>query len=180
MTRNRLSRALRFTALFALCALAVAAAGCGGSASPSNPASSSTSTAPSTTITSTEATPSQPATGTQATTTPAPAPTAGGKLKIKDTKIGTGRAVKAGDTVAIQYTGMLMNGTVFDSGTYTFTIGAGNVIQGWDQGVPGMKLGGQRQLTIPPALAYGESGTPDGRIPPNSTLKFDLKLVSIQ
>ena len=87
-----------------------------------------------------------------------------------------------GDTVTVNYIGTLTNGTKFDSsydrGTpYVFQVGAGRVIAGWDQGVPGMKVGGKRRLTIPADLAYGSRG--QGVIPPNATLLFDIDLVSI-
>ena len=76
------------------------------------------------------------------------------------------------------YVGTLTNGTQFDAGTgFTFRLGAGSVIKGWDQGIPGMKVGGKRRLTIPPSLAYGSAG--QGSIPGNSTLKFDITLLSI-
>jgi peptidylprolyl isomerase/FKBP-type peptidyl-prolyl cis-trans isomerase FkpA len=82
----------------------------------------------------------------------------------------------------VHYTGTLTNGTQFDSSVgkspYTFVLGSGTVIKGWEQGLVGMKAGGKRQLTIPPSLGYGS--VDKGRIPPNSTLKFDVELVKIQ
>ena len=109
-------------------------------------------------------------------------PSGGGTLVVEDLVVGTGATAVAGDTVTVNYVGTLTNGTKFDSsydrGTpYVFQVGAGRVIAGWDQGVPGMKVGGKRRLTIPPNLAYGSSG--QGVIPPNSTLVFDIDLVSI-
>lgn len=106
------------------------------------------------------------------------------QVKIEDTVVGTGQEVKPGDTVIIHYRGMLEDGTQFDSSydrgaPLTIQIGTGAVIEGWDQGVPGMKVGGQRKLTIPPSLGYGEAGSPP-TIPPNSTLLFDVELVGIQ
>jgi len=97
--------------------------------------------------------------------------------------VGTGATAVSGDTVTVNYIGTLTDGTKFDSSydrgqPYTFRLGAGAVIQGWDMGVPGMKVGGKRRLTIPPSLAYGSQG--NGPIPPNATLKFDIDLVSIQ
>src|ERR1700758_1430432 len=92
-----------------------------------------------------------------------PGPT---KLETEDTKVGTGREAKTGDTVHVQYTGTLMNGTKFDSSydhggdPFKFTIGQGQVIKGWDQGVPGMKVGGKRHLKIPSDLGYGANGSP--------------------
>jgi FKBP-type peptidyl-prolyl cis-trans isomerase len=108
------------------------------------------------------------------------------ELKIETTKPGTGeQAVKAGDTVSVQYTGKLTDGTKFDSSydhggaPFTFTVGQGQVIKGWDQGLIGMKVGEERKLTIPGDLAYGPDGIP-GTIPPNATLVFDVQLVSIK
>jgi FKBP-type peptidyl-prolyl cis-trans isomerase len=114
--------------------------------------------------------------------TPQPPPPT--KLEIEDTKVGTGRQANGGDTVHVQYTGTLMNGTKFDSSydhggdPFKVTIGQGSVIKGWDQGLPGMKVGGKRRLKIPPALGYGEKGSPPS-IPPNAGLIFDIELVSI-
>jgi FKBP-type peptidyl-prolyl cis-trans isomerase len=106
------------------------------------------------------------------------------EVKIEDTQEGTGQEVKSGDTVVIHYRGTLEDGTVFDSSydrgePFTTQIGVGQVIQGWDQGVPGMKVGGKRKLTIPPSLGYGEAGAPP-TIPPNATLIFEVELVGIQ
>jgi FKBP-type peptidyl-prolyl cis-trans isomerase len=105
------------------------------------------------------------------------------KLKIEDVTVGTGQEAKTGDTVVVHYTGTLADGTKFDSSydrdePFTTPIGQGRVIQGWDEGIPGMKVGGKRRLTIPPSLGYGEYG--QGQIPPNATLIFDIELVSIQ
>lgn len=106
------------------------------------------------------------------------------QLKIEDTKIGTGAEVKSGDTVVMHYSGTLENGKKFDSSydrgqPFTTQIGVGQVIQGWDLGVPGMKVGGKRKLTIPADLAYGSQGA-GGIIPPNATLIFDVELVDIK
>ena len=105
------------------------------------------------------------------------------KLKVEDIKEGTGEAVKKGDTIVIHYVGTLENGEKFDSsvdrGTpFETQIGMGNVIQGWDEGVIGMKTGGKRKLTIPPDMGYGDQAT--GSIPPNSTLIFELDLLEIK
>ena len=105
------------------------------------------------------------------------------QLKIEDETIGTGSAVKSGDSVEVNYVGTLLNGTKFDSSydrnqTFSFTVGAGQVIQGWDQGLVGMQVGGKRKLTIPADLAYGSTG--QGQIPPNSPLIFEIELVSIK
>ena len=107
-----------------------------------------------------------------------------GKLQIEDIKVGTGSAVTAGDTVVMQYTGTLTNGSKFDSSydhgqAFTTRIGVGQVIQGWDMGIPGMKVGGRRKLTIPPALGYGAAGA-GGVIPPNATLIFEVELLEIK
>jgi len=88
---------------------------------------------------------------------------------------GAGEAVDGGDRVSLEYTGWLPNGEQFESATYTFTIGAGEVIGGWDEGTVGMKPGETRRLVIPPALGYGAMGSP-GAIPPNATLVFDVRL----
>ncbi len=102
-------------------------------------------------------------------------------LKVEDIKVGTGPEAKMGDTVQVQYVGTFPNGKKFDASgdkPFSFTIG-GRFIAGWNRGVPGMKVGGERKLTIPYTLGYGERGAPP-RIPPRATLVFDIKLVSIQ
>ncbi len=104
------------------------------------------------------------------------------KLQIKDVKVGTGKAAKNGDEVAVNYRGTLLNGFLFDeskSDPFSFGLGAGKVIKGWDEGIVGMKVGGKRQLTIPAALAYGKRGSPP-KIPADATLKFDVELLEIQ
>ena len=100
-----------------------------------------------------------------------------GTLTIEDVTIGTGATAASGDTVTVSYVGTLTNGTQFDAGTFSFRLGANQVIQGFDQGVVGMRVGGRRRLTIPPNLGYGSQA--NGPIPANSTLKFDITLVSI-
>jgi FKBP-type peptidyl-prolyl cis-trans isomerase FkpA len=109
-------------------------------------------------------------------------PSGGGTLVIEDLVVGTGATAAVGDTVSVHYVGTLTNGTKFDSSydrgqPFSFRIGAGQVIAGWEQGVPGMKVGGKRRLTIPPSLAYGNQAV--GSIPANSTLVFDIELISI-
>ena len=106
-----------------------------------------------------------------------------GELKIEDLKVGTGAAAKAGQTVTVHYVGTLTDGKKFDSSRdrgrgFAFQLGAGRVIQGWDQGVAGMQVGQLRKLTIPPHLAYGDRGFPPV-IPPNSTLVFEVELLQI-
>lgn len=104
------------------------------------------------------------------------------ELKIVDTVEGKGNAVKPGDQVRVHYTGKLTDGTVFDSSIprgepFEFTVGAGLVIAGWDEGLLGMKAGGKRTLTVPPEMGYGEAGI--GPIPGNATLIFDIELLEI-
>jgi peptidylprolyl isomerase len=105
--------------------------------------------------------------------------------EIEDLKVGDGAEAKRGNVVQVLYTGRLDNGTVFDSSAkhdnkpMTFPLGGGKVIGGWDVGIPGMKVGGKRKLVIPPYLAYGPRGTPDGAIPPNATLTFEVELLKI-
>ena len=112
-------------------------------------------------------------------------------LRVVDLRVGTGDVAKPGVNAEVQYTGWLTNGTQFDSSrqvgrtSFTFVIGQGQVIAGWDEGVPGMKVGGKRKLIIPGALAYGASGQTDPNtgatiIPPNATLVFDIELISVK
>lgn len=104
-----------------------------------------------------------------------------GGLKYQDATIGTGPQAKKGDKLQMRYIGKLMNGKVFDKNVkgkpFTFHLGGGEVIKGWDQGLAGMRVGGERTLTCPPNLAYGKSGNPT--IPGNSTLIFEVKLLAI-
>ena len=109
-------------------------------------------------------------------------------LKFKDVKVGTGAQAAAGANVTVHYTGWLQNpdgsvGTKFDSSRdsnqpFQFVLGAGNVIKGWDEGVQGMRVGGQRRLVIPAALGYGDRGA-GGVIPPGATLLFDVELLGV-
>jgi peptidylprolyl isomerase len=102
-----------------------------------------------------------------------------------DIRVGTGAVAQEGSRVRVHYTGWLANGKKFDSsvdaGTpFDFRIGDGEVIKGWEEGVTGMRVGGKRQLRIPPVLGYGAEGTPDGTIPPNANLIFDIQLLGVQ
>lgn len=115
---------------------------------------------------------------------PSQSMTATNELQITDLVVGTGAAATAGTAVTVQYVGTLESGLVFDAsanhGTqgFTFPLGAGQVIKGWDQGIVGMKEGGKRRLVIPASLGYGEQGYP-GVIPPNATLIFEVELVKV-
>lgn len=105
-------------------------------------------------------------------------------LQIKEIECGDGEEAERNDTLEVHYEGRLEDGTKFDASkdhgsTFEFQVGAGQVIQGWDEGLIGMKIGGIRELTIPPELGYGEAGAPPA-IPPNSTLIFEVELVDIK
>jgi FKBP-type peptidyl-prolyl cis-trans isomerase FkpA len=104
-------------------------------------------------------------------------------LKYEDIVIGQGTEAKTGQTVAVHYTGWLTDGKKFDSSKdrgqpFTFRLGGGQVIKGWDEGVQGMKVGGKRKLTIPPELGYGARGA-GGVIPPNAILVFEVELLKV-
>lgn len=107
------------------------------------------------------------------------------ELKIEDLVIGTGAEAVSGKVISVHYTGTLTNGTKFDSSKdrgipFEFTLGAGQVIAGWDKGFSGMKVGGKRKLTIPPDMGYGEQGAGGGKIPPNATLIFEVELLGVK
>ena len=118
--------------------------------------------------------------------TPPPSPSVGLDVPFstEDLTVGTGQEAMNGDTLSVNYTGWLYDpnaaenkGTQFDSGNFSFTLGAGEVIAGWDQGVLGMRVGGRRRIVIPPELGYGSSG--QGPIPGDATLLFEVELLEI-
>ena len=105
-------------------------------------------------------------------------------LKLEDLQTGSGAAAQKGQKARVHYTGWLKNGRKFDSSVdrnepFEFTLGAGMVIKGWDEGVTGMKVGGKRKLTIPPDLGYGARGA-GGVIPPNAELIFEVELLGVR
>ena len=181
--------------LLALCAL-LALAGCGGG---DDSTSESTETTQATTTESTESESTTPVKKKAKPAAKQPKPTASKskpkvtvpsgpppkKLQIEDLKTGSGAAAKAGDTVSVHYVGVgYESGEEFDASwdrgePFIFQLGAGMVIPGWDQGVEGMKVGGQRELIIPPELAYGEAGSPPA-IGPNETLIFVIDLLAVE
>jgi peptidylprolyl isomerase len=97
-------------------------------------------------------------------------------LYYRDLVVGSGQTAVQGGSAEVAYSGWLADGTLFDSGSFTFTVGVGQVIDGFDEGVAGMKVGGKRRLVIPPDLAYGSRGS--GSIPGNATLVFEVELLS--
>ena len=157
------------SAMFAAGTLALGLNGC--TKKEEKPAETSTTSA-STTNTNVAATPGSQVTGAPVT-----------ELKIEELKVGTGAEAKAGQQVSVHYTGWLTDGKKFDSSVdrgqpFKFQLGGGQVIQGWDKGVAGMKIGGKRKLTIPPQMGYGERGA-GGVIPPNATLVFEVELLGV-
>lgn len=120
---------------------------------------------------------------TKESTTKQPTTTESG-LQYTDTKEGTGKIPEKGQMVIVHYTGTLPDGTKFDSSRdrkepFKFTLGAGEVIKGWDEGISTMKIGGKRTLIVPPELGYG-ANSPGGVIPPNATLHFDVELIGVE
>ena len=112
-----------------------------------------------------------------------PATTTASGLVFEELVVGTGNAAASGQKVSVHYTGWLTNGTKFDSSKdrgepFVFPLGKGHVIKGWDEGVAGMRVGGKRELTIPPELGYGARGA-GGVIPPNATLLFEVELLKV-
>ena len=127
--------------------------------------------------------------GSSSSTTPTTTSTVNVPFSSTDLTVGTGATAAVGNHVTVNYTGWLYDSTKTDNkgaqfdtsigrGPFPFTLGAGQVIAGWDQGVVGMKVGGSRRLIIPPSLGYGATGVA-GTIPPNATLVFDITLLSI-
>ena len=106
-------------------------------------------------------------------------------LQYTDHTVGTGPSPKPGQQVTVNYVGTLTDGKMFDSSNdhgqpFTFVIGQGQVIKGWDEGIMTMKVGGKRTLVVPPQLGYGTAGDPGGKIPGNSTLNFEVELLGIK
>lgn len=161
---------MRFLMLTAMACVALAIAGCGGSSgsTESSGSSESTSTAKKT---------------KPDVTVPKGAPPK--KLVVKEIEEGTGATAEAGNRVTVQYVGVdYKTGKEFDSSwsrnqPFSFNLGAGEVIRGWDEGVAGMRVGGRRELIIPPELGYGETGSPPA-IPPNETLVFVVDLLAVE
>ncbi len=182
----RLTRARwRALALLATLALGALLAGCGGSSSSSTIGVGNENTADEGLIKSGETpaakTPTSGPLATEPKVTPPTGP-APAKLEKKDLVVGTGAEAKAGETVTVNYVGVLYKGgKEFDASwkrkePFQFKLGQGQVIKGWDEGVPGMKVGGRRELVIPAELAYGKTGSPP-TIPPNAPLVFVIDLL---
>ena len=153
----------QFALLFILFAVLSIAAACGNDSKPNSS--------------------SAPSTAGPMKVTGQPTTTASG-LQYWDLVVGTGPSAVPGSTVKVHYSGFLTTGGKFDSSRdrgepFSFPLGAGQVIKGWDEGVAGMKVGGQRQLRIPPQLGYGATGA-GGAIPPNATLIFDVELLGVE
>jgi peptidylprolyl isomerase len=171
--------AARFRLPLAAAGLSLWLCGCGSDALPSTSAATSGAGTAPTSGCVTAAVPSTPDTFSDVVTTTKQAD----GLEIGDFKVGSGPTPRKGDTITVQYTGWLSDGTVFDSSRktgrtpFSFALGTGAVIPGWDEGLATMHIGGKRRLVIPPALGYGAQA--NGPIPANSTLVFDVTLLSI-
>jgi FKBP-type peptidyl-prolyl cis-trans isomerase len=167
--------------LSALALLAAGLAGCGSSSKASGVEQAPSGGATAAAVTTTPTTPAAISKKPVVTVPSGPAPT---HLVTKDLVTGTGQTAKAGDTVTVNYVGVLYkNGKEFDSSwsrnqPFTTALSSGSVIPGWVQGIPGMKVGGRRELIIPADLAYGKAGSPP-TIPPNSPLVFVVDLLSV-
>lgn len=172
----------RRLSIVALSLTALAGSACGGGKTANIPNGSEKAAAPAATQSTPTATASAPAGPKPKIAKPSGPPPK--TLKVIDLRKGSGPAVKAGDQVTVQYVGVLYKtGKQFDASydtgqPFPFQLGAGSVIPGWDKGVVGMRVGGRRQLIIPPALGYGAQGSPP-KIPPNATLIFDIDLVKV-
>lgn len=171
----------RLLLIVGACLALAAVAGCGSSSSTSSETTSSPSSEE--TTTSKEAETATKKKTKPKVTVPNGAPPK--KLEVKDLEAGSGASAKAGDSVTVNYVGVnYKTGKEFDASwdrgePFTFTLGAGEVIPGWDQGVEGMKVGGRRELIIPPSLGYGSAGAPPA-IPPNETLVFVVDLEAVE
>jgi peptidylprolyl isomerase len=186
LSRGRLDLSPRIGLATATLGAAVLIAGCGSSGSSTiavgNESPAATAAVEKTPVSTTGTTPTSGPLATEPTITPpkGPAPT---KLVTKEIITGTGTEAKAGESVTVNYVGALYsNGKVFDASwlrkePFTFGLGEGKVIKGWDEGVVGMRVGGRRELIIPAELAYGKTGSPP-KIPPNSPLIFIVDLLS--
>ena len=176
-------RNVRWLAVAAL----VAVVGCQESKTESSSPASSSSSSSGTSTTTTATTSASGMSATTKTEAPAGASkevTLPSGLKYQDLVVGAGAEAVTGAMVSVHYTGVLTDGRKFDSSVdrgqpYRFKLGAREVIQGWDEGIVGMRVGGKRKLTIPPGLAYGAGGYPGTIIGPNATLVFDVELMGV-
>jgi FKBP-type peptidyl-prolyl cis-trans isomerase len=165
-------------------ALALSLAGCAGNSKSKTSASSVTTTSSATTAAPSGTAPAAASGAATTATAAAKEITMPNGLKYEDLKVGDGQLAETGMTAQVHYTGWLTDGTKFDSSVdrgqpFSFKLGAGQVIRGWDEGVKGMRVGGKRKLTIPPDMGYGAAGA-GGVIPPNATLIFDVELLGLQ